>query len=52
MFAEEGRRIGADPLVLYLLDYEQKWLIPVRGPATEVREPLPVQGTMAGRAFS
>jgi hypothetical protein len=24
----------------------------VRGPATEVREPLPVQGTMAGRAFS
>src|SRR5215207_8929019 len=50
--AEEARTIGVDPLVLYLVDYEQKWLIPVPGPATEGREPLPVQGTVAGRAYT
>lgn len=50
--AEEGRRIGADPLVLYVLDHEQKWLVPVPGPGADGREPLPVQGTVAGRSFS
>jgi serine phosphatase RsbU (regulator of sigma subunit) len=49
--AEEGRTIGADPLVLYLLDYEQKCLVPVPGPGTNGRGLLPVQGTVAGRAF-
>jgi serine phosphatase RsbU (regulator of sigma subunit) len=52
VFAEEGRTIGVDPLVLYVLDHEQRWLVPVPGPGAEGREPLPVQGTVAGRAFS
>src|SRR4051794_24530433 len=50
--AEEGRRIGADPLVLYVLDREQKWLVPVPGPRADGRAVLPVQGTVAGRAFA
>ena len=33
VLAEEARAIGADALVLYVVDYEQKWLVPVRGPA-------------------
>jgi hypothetical protein len=49
--AEEGRTIGADMLVLYILDFEQKVLVPVPGPGANGREPLPVQGTIAGRAF-
>ena len=51
MLAEEARVIGVDPLVLYLVDHEQKCLIPVPGPSAQDREPLPVQGTVAGRAF-
>jgi serine phosphatase RsbU (regulator of sigma subunit) len=50
VFAEEARRIGVDPLALYLLDHEQKCLMPV--PSAPSRVPLPVQGTMAGRAFT
>jgi serine phosphatase RsbU (regulator of sigma subunit) len=50
--AEEGRTIGAEPLVLYLLDHEQKSLVPVPGHGTNGRAPLPVQGTVAGRAFA
>jgi hypothetical protein len=49
--AEEGRTIGVDPLVLYLLDHEQKSLVPVPGPGSNGREPLPVHGSVAGRAF-
>jgi hypothetical protein len=50
--AEEARTIGVEPLVLYVLDLEQKWLMPVPGAGEEEREPLPVQGTVAGRAFA
>src|SRR3954466_9810536 len=50
VFAEEARAIGVDPLAIYVLDLEQKCLLPVPGPAS--REALPVQGTMAGRVFA
>ena len=50
--AEEARRIGAEPLVVYLLDREQKLLVPVPSPDAGEREPIPVQGTVAGHAFS
>jgi Stage II sporulation protein E (SpoIIE) len=49
--AEEAWAIGADPLVLYLLDREQKLLVPVPGHGAGEREPIPVQGTVAGHAF-
>jgi len=50
--AEEARRIGAKPVLIYVLDHEQKCLVPVPGPDSGQREPLPVQGTVAGRAFA
>jgi hypothetical protein len=52
LLAEEVRAIGADGLVLYVVDYEQKGLVPVRGPHAAGREVLSIQGTMAGRAFA
>lgn len=48
----EGARVGADLLVLYLLGYEQKCLVPVPVAGNADRAPLPVQGTMARRAFA
>jgi hypothetical protein len=51
VLAEEARVIGVDPFVVYLLDHEQKCLVPAPGPGALDREPLPVQGTVAGRAF-
>src|SRR3954454_10072673 len=50
--SEEGRAIGADALVLYLVDYEQKVLVPVPGPDVGDREPVPVLGTIAGRSYA
>jgi hypothetical protein len=52
VFAEEVRAIGADALVLYVVDYQQHWLVPVPGPHSTEREVLSIQGTVAGRAFA
>jgi serine phosphatase RsbU (regulator of sigma subunit) len=52
LLAEEARTIGVDPLVMYLVDQEQKRLMPVPYPGAEDREPLPIQGTVAGRVFA
>jgi hypothetical protein len=50
--AQPARRIGARSVALYLIDYEQRLLVPVAGPHTEDAVPLSVAGTVAGRAFS
>jgi len=50
--AEEARGVGVDSLVLYVIDYEQKLLVPVPAPDAAGREPLTVMGTVAGRAFA
>jgi stage II sporulation SpoE-like protein len=50
--AEPARRIGARSVVLYLIDYEQRLLVPVAGPQDQDAAPLSVAGTVAGRAFS
>jgi hypothetical protein len=52
VLAEEARAIGVEELLLYVVDYEQKWLVPVRGPDAAGRELLSIQGTVAGRAFA
>jgi serine phosphatase RsbU (regulator of sigma subunit) len=52
LLAEEACRLGVQPLVVYLLDQEQRSLVPVPGPGAADRETLPVQGTLAGRAFA
>jgi hypothetical protein len=52
VLAEEVRAIGADALVLYVVDYEQKGLVPTASPHAAGREVQSIQGTMAGRAFA
>jgi len=44
--------LSAVSVVLYLIDYEQRLLVPVAGPDTEDAAPLSVAGAVAGRAFS
>jgi serine/threonine protein phosphatase PrpC len=50
--ADPVRRIGAQHVVLYLIDYEQRTLVPLPGSHAEGLAPLSVTGTIAGRAFS
>jgi Stage II sporulation protein E (SpoIIE) len=46
-----GTHISASATVLYVVDYDQVELVPL-GPLRDVvREPLRVEGTLAGRAF-
>jgi serine phosphatase RsbU (regulator of sigma subunit) len=49
--ATEARRMGVRNTVLYLADYEQVTLLPLPGPGIPDRQELPIEGTMAGRAF-
>jgi hypothetical protein len=49
--AEEARAIGVERLVLHLVDYEQRLLVPIPSPDAEGREPLAIQGTLGGRSF-
>ena len=48
VLAEEARAIGADALVLYVVDYEQKWLVPVPGPDAAARDVLQSRGRWRG----
>jgi serine phosphatase RsbU (regulator of sigma subunit) len=49
--AGHARGLGARETVLYLADYEQATLLPLRGRGVPERQELPIEGTMAGRAF-
>ncbi|WP_233498860.1 PP2C family protein-serine/threonine phosphatase [Blastococcus sp. TF02A-26] len=49
--AAEARRMGVRDTVLYLADYEQATLLPLPGAGVPERQELPIEGTMAGRAF-
>jgi serine phosphatase RsbU (regulator of sigma subunit) len=49
--AVEARTLGVRETVLYLADYEQITLLPVSGDGVPERRELPIEGTMAGRAF-
>jgi serine/threonine protein phosphatase PrpC len=51
VIADPARHIGAQDVVLYLIDYEQRTLVPVPGSHREGLVPLSVAGTIAGRAF-
>jgi len=51
VIAEQAQRIGAHDVVLYLIDYEQRTLLPLSAPRRVDRQPLSVEGTIAGRAF-
>jgi hypothetical protein len=39
------------PRLIYLADYGQATLLPLGGPGVPERQGLPIEGTMAGRAF-
>ena len=52
VIAEEARRIDVESLVVYLVDYEQRTLVPVPAPDTGSSQSLSIQGTLAGRAFA
>src|SRR4051812_4140912 len=49
--AAVARRMGVRETVLYLADYEQATLLPLTGASVPERQELPIEGTMAGRAF-
>ncbi|HEX2075495.1 MAG TPA: PP2C family protein-serine/threonine phosphatase [Geodermatophilus sp.] len=49
--AAQARQLGVQETVLYLADYEQVSLLPIRGAGIPERQELPIEGTMAGRAF-
>jgi hypothetical protein len=51
VIADPARRIGGHDVVLYLIDYEQRTLVPVPGPQHGNLGSLSVAGTIAGRAF-
>ncbi|CCG02639.1 PP2C family protein-serine/threonine phosphatase [Blastococcus saxobsidens] len=49
--ASRGRQLGAEETVVYLTDYEQLLLQPVRGEGVPPRQELSVEGSVGGRAF-
>src|ERR671920_378936 len=49
--AAEALPLGVRETVLYLADYEQAVLLPLPGAGVPERQELPIEGTMAGRAF-
>jgi serine phosphatase RsbU (regulator of sigma subunit) len=55
LVAEHAAYLGAEEAIVYLVDLQQRVLVPFVGPAgpdlTEILEPLPVDSTLAGRAY-
>jgi hypothetical protein len=49
--ATHGRGLGARETVVYLVDYEQLLLQPLRGEGVPVRQELGVDGSLGGRAY-
>jgi len=49
--AVHARVLGARETVLYLADYEQATLLPLPGAGVPERRELPIESTLAGRAF-
>jgi serine phosphatase RsbU (regulator of sigma subunit) len=51
LVAEHVRALGASDVVLYLVDYEQRMLMPMVDDRSGKAEELSIDGTVAGRAF-
>jgi hypothetical protein len=49
--AAAAQLLGVRDTILYLADYEQATLLPLTGAGVPERQELPIEGTMAGRAF-
>jgi serine phosphatase RsbU (regulator of sigma subunit) len=50
--ADQARSVGAEDVVLYLIDYEAGTLVPLASPDAVGAEPQSVAGTVAGRAYA
>ncbi|MEU1394707.1 PP2C family protein-serine/threonine phosphatase [Micromonospora zamorensis] len=44
--------LDARALVIYLVDHQQRLLLPLLGGSAPTRDPIDIDGTLAGRAFS
>ncbi|WP_229070213.1 PP2C family protein-serine/threonine phosphatase [Actinoplanes sp. DH11] len=44
--------IDAREMVVYLVDYDQRQLLPLRGHGAPARDPIAIDGTLPGRAFA
>ncbi|GAB7039121.1 MULTISPECIES: PP2C family protein-serine/threonine phosphatase [Catenuloplanes] len=52
MVMDAAAQLDATALIIYLVDHQQRWLTPLTAPGTPAREPLAVDGTLPGRAYS
>ena len=52
MARRAARQLGADDMILFVVDHEQRQLLALPGPDAPRRVSLAIEGTMAGRAFS
>lgn len=52
LVAAAGATCGADEAVVFVADYDQVLLIPLTTGQPIIREPIAVDGTLAGRAFT
>ncbi|HEX3707806.1 MAG TPA: PP2C family protein-serine/threonine phosphatase [Mycobacteriales bacterium] len=50
--AEEAAAFGATETVIYLVDHEQRTLVPLRTDATQQLKPLSIDGTAHGQTFT
>lgn len=51
LIVEHARGIGADDAALYLVDYEQRVLVPVPHGEADARDEVVIDTTLAGRAY-
>ncbi|MCZ2815099.1 PP2C family protein-serine/threonine phosphatase [Modestobacter sp. VKM Ac-2984] len=52
LLAQEIVAVGGRDVTVYLQDYDQAWLRPLPGEGLTDTDPVPVEGSWAGRAFS
>jgi hypothetical protein len=52
MAMRAATQLGARSLVIYLVDHQQRLLLPLLGGTAPHREPFAVDGTLGGRAFT
>jgi len=52
LLAKHARRLGALDATMFLVDFDQRLLVPLPRPGGPDREAVGVEGTLAGRAFA
>ncbi|MEU8662609.1 PP2C family protein-serine/threonine phosphatase [Actinoplanes philippinensis] len=52
MAMRAAERLGVTAMVIFVVDHQQRVLVPLTGPDVPHREPIAVDGTLPGRAFT